>query len=120
MENDRNPNRHIGNWYVDVREILCRPARIAQLEDAVPDEKARHQHARKRRQVGFHGLHSPSLLTSHPKGHCIGLNQHRVKVLSSLLGSTTGFDPKPFALSLVRRRWTAKIHLRWLAIFRDR
>src|SRR5258708_14024874 len=56
MENDRNPNRHIGNWYVDVRKILCRPARIAQLDDAVPDEEARHQQARKRRQVGFHGV----------------------------------------------------------------
>src|SRR5215831_6574422 len=101
MENDRNPNRHIGNWYVDVRKILCRSARIAQLEDAVLDEKARHQQARKRRQVGFHGLHGPSLLTTHPKEHHIGSNQHRVKVLSSLLlGSTTGFDPKPFAISL--------------------
>src|SRR6516165_9811997 len=98
MENDRNPNRHIGNWYVDVRKIPCGPARVAQLEDAVPDEKARHQQARKRRQVGFHGLHGPLLLTSRPKGNWIGLNQHRVKVLSSLLGSTTGFNPKLFAL----------------------
>src|SRR4029077_13343566 len=67
MENDRNPNRHIGNWNVDVGKILCRPARIAQLEDAVPDEKARHQQARKRRQVGFHGVHGSSLPTSRPE-----------------------------------------------------
>jgi hypothetical protein len=38
MDKDRNPNRDIGNWYVDVRKILCRPARVAQLEEAVPDK----------------------------------------------------------------------------------
>src|SRR6476620_6911773 len=67
MENDRNPNRHIGNWHMDVRKILCRRGWIAQLEDAVPDEKARHQQARKRRQVGFHGVHGSSLPTSCPE-----------------------------------------------------
>src|SRR5882724_9181597 len=101
MENDRNPNRHIGNWHVDVRKILCRPGRIAQLEDAVPDEKARHQQARKQRQIGFHGVHGSSLLTSCPERASYRLKFARGKgAVQCVLGSTTGADPKPFALSL--------------------
>ena len=43
MDGHRDPDRHVGNRYVHAREILRCAARIAQLEDAVPDEKARHQ-----------------------------------------------------------------------------
>src|SRR5215467_1283679 len=97
MENDRNPDGHIGNWYVDVRKILCRPARIAQLEDAVPDEEARHQQARKRRQVGFHGVHgSRSQLLVDWLKPAPGKG-----AIQCLLGSTTGFNPRFFALSLL-------------------
>src|SRR5882757_5147037 len=95
MENDRNPHRRIGNWYVDVRKILCRPARITQLEDAVPDEQARHQQACKRRQVGFHGVHGSSLPTSRPERASYWLKPAPGKgAVQRPLGSTTGFDPK--------------------------
>src|SRR6478736_4140546 len=107
MENDRNPDRDIGNWHVDVRKILCRPGRIAQLEDAVPDEKARHQQARKRRQVGFHRVHGSSLPTSHPKRASYWLKPAPGKgAVQGLLGSTTGFAPQSFALSPCYQLWT--------------
>src|ERR1700752_3925522 len=95
MENDRNPNRHTGSWYVAVRKMPRRPAGIAQLEDAVPDEKARHQQARKRRQVGFHGVHGSSLPTSRPERASYGSNQRRVKVLSNVYLDQQQAAPKP-------------------------
>src|SRR4029077_14259216 len=111
MENDRNPNRHIGNWHVDVRKILCRPGRIAQLEDAVPDEKARHQQARKRRQVGFHRVHGSSLPTSRPERASYWLKPAPGKgAVQYVLGSTTGFDTKSLTLSrAVRISESAKL-----------
>jgi hypothetical protein len=50
---------------VYAREILREDARTAQLTDAVPDKKARHQQASERRQVSFeivHGAFSSILL----------------------------------------------------------
>src|ERR1044071_1398752 len=57
MDNDRDPNCHIGYRHMYAREILREDARTEQLTDAVPDKKARHQQASERRQVSFEIVH---------------------------------------------------------------
>src|SRR6516162_9967760 len=43
MQQYRGPDRNIGCRHVNAGEILRRVARIAQHDDAIPDEQARHQ-----------------------------------------------------------------------------
>jgi hypothetical protein len=56
----RNPDGDIGRGYVNTGEILCRAARIAQLDDAILHEQARHQQSCERQQKGF-AVHSVAL-----------------------------------------------------------
>src|SRR6202034_4150437 len=64
MDCDGNPDRDLRSRYVHAGEILSGACRIAQLQDAVPDEEAGHQQARKRKQIGFAVLHGASSLLS--------------------------------------------------------
>src|SRR5271167_5214044 len=52
MDRYRDPDCDKGRGYVNAGEILRGAARIAQLDDAVPDEQARHQQSREGRQEG--------------------------------------------------------------------
>src|SRR5262249_13374801 len=52
MNRYRDPDRNKGLGYMNAGEILRGAARIAQLDDAVPDEQARHQQSRERWQEG--------------------------------------------------------------------
>src|SRR5215469_4400155 len=53
MHQYRDPDGDIGRRYVNAGEILRRAARIAQLDNAIPHEQARHQQSRERQQKGF-------------------------------------------------------------------
>src|SRR5580704_13826746 len=53
MDRYRDPDRNIGRGYVNTGEISRRAARIAQLDDAVPDEQAGHQQSCEEQQKGF-------------------------------------------------------------------
>src|SRR6516162_10432099 len=53
MHQYRDPDGDIGRRYVNAGEILRRAARITQLDNAIPHEKARHQQSCERQQKGF-------------------------------------------------------------------
>src|ERR1700730_10880103 len=53
MHRYRDPDGDIGRGYVDTGEILRCAGRIAQLDDTVPDEQARHQQSCERQQKDF-------------------------------------------------------------------
>src|SRR6516164_5326117 len=53
MHQYRDPDGDIGGGHVNAGEILRRATRIAQLDNAIPDEQARHQQSCERQQKSF-------------------------------------------------------------------